>query len=91
MIDWGEVPYSGNSDWQRGFAMKKYLAVLITVCFLTGTGSAGAFTQSECKANSASDFEDDLNAAGDELNRKECKGGSANGVIPSEIGAFLYR
>lgn len=71
--------------------MKKYLAVLITVCFLNGTGSAGAFTQSERKANPASDFEDDLNAAGDELNRKECKGGSANGVIPWEIGAFLYR
>lgn len=70
--------------------MKKYLAVLITVCFLNGTGSAGAFTQSARNANPASDFEDNLNAAGDELNSKEYKGGAANGVILSEIGAFQY-
>lgn len=68
--------------------MKRYFAVVIMMCLFALTGIVGAVAQEVQKANPATDFEYDLNQAGDGVIIKNYKGTSTEVVIPAEIEDF---
>lgn len=68
--------------------MKRYFAVVIMMCLFALAGIAEAVAQEVQKANPATDFEYDLNEAGDGVIIKNYKGTSTEVVIPAEIEDF---
>ena len=68
--------------------MKRYFAVVSMMCLFALTGIVGAVAQEVQKANPATDFEYDLNEAGDGVIIKKYTGTSTEVVIPAEIEDF---
>ena len=68
--------------------MKRYFAVVSMMCLFALTGIVGAVAQEVQKANPATDFEYDLNKAGDGVIIKKYTGTSTEVVIPAEIEDF---
>ena len=68
--------------------MKRYFAVVGMMCLFVLAGIAEAVAQEVQKANPATDFEYDLNQAGDGVIITNYKGTSTEVVIPSEIEDF---
>ncbi len=68
--------------------MKRYFAVVSMMCLFVLANIAGAVAQEVQKANPATDFEYDLNEAGDGVIIKKYTGTSTEVVIPAEIEDF---
>ena len=68
--------------------MKRYFAVVSMMCLFALAGIAGAAAQEVQKANPATDFEYDLNQAGDGVIIQKYKGTATEVVIPAEIEDF---
>ena len=68
--------------------MKRYFAVVSMMCLFALAGIAGAVAQEVQKANPATDFEYDLNEAGDGVIITNYKGTATEVVIPAEIEDF---
>ena len=68
--------------------MKRYFAVVSMMCLFALTGIVGAVAQEVQKANPATDFEYDLNQAGDGVIIQKYKGTATAVVIPTEIEDF---
>lgn len=68
--------------------MKRYFAVVSMMCLFALAGIAGAVAQEVQKTNPATDFEYDLNEAGDGVIIKKYTGTSTEVVIPAEIEDF---
>ena len=68
--------------------MKRYFAVVSMMCLFALAGIAGAVAQEVQKANPATDFDYDLNKAGDGVIIKKYTGTATEVVIPAEIEDF---
>ena len=68
--------------------MKRYFSILTMICAFAFAGIAGAAAQEAQKANPATDFDYDLNKAGDGVIIKKYTGKATEVVIPAEIEDF---
>ena len=68
--------------------MKRYFSILTMICIFAFAGIAGAVAQEALTANPATDFDYDLNKAGDGVIIKKYTGKATDVVIPAVIEDF---